>query len=86
MGLKNIKSTTKLFLAIIFFSIVSVVTIATNAIRTSRNGLNELGKVAITKTHQTTVESVRMYDKNTRWKFEGDLSFFKREIETKRWC
>jgi methyl-accepting chemotaxis protein len=81
--LKNIQFTTKLFVAIVFISVASVVIIAANAIRMSHEGLNQFGKTAISNTHQAVFDSITMYDKNVRWNLENDLRFFKREIETK---
>ena len=82
-NLKNVQFTTKLFLAIVFISVVSVGTIALNAVRMSHEGLNQLGKTGIANTHQAVFDSILMYDKNTRSSLEGDLQFFKREIESK---
>ncbi len=82
--LKNIQFTTKLFLAIAFIAIASVIVIAENAIRMSHAGLNELGKTAIANIHKAVLDSIILYDKNVRSDLEGDLRFFKREIEAKR--
>ncbi|MGB3211359.1 MAG: Cache 3/Cache 2 fusion domain-containing protein [Desulforhopalus sp.] len=80
---KNIQFTTKLFIAIVFISIISVIIIAGNAIRVSHDGLNQFGKTAIANTHQAVFDSIIMYDKSVRTNLENDLRFFKREIETK---
>ncbi len=80
---KNIQFTTKLFVAIVFISVASVVIIAANAIRMSHEGLNQFGETAIANTHQAVFDTILMYDKSVRWNLEGDIRFFKREIETK---
>jgi methyl-accepting chemotaxis protein len=80
---KNIQFTTKLFVAIVFISVASVVIIAGNAIRMSHEGLNQFGTTAIANTHQAVFDSIVMYHKSVRWNLEADLRFFKREIETK---
>ena len=80
---KNIQFTTKLFVAIVFISVASVVIIAANAIRMSHEGLNQFGETAIENTHQAVFDTIIMYDKSVRWNLEGDIRFFKREIETK---
>jgi methyl-accepting chemotaxis protein len=81
--IKNIQFTTKLFVAIVFISVASVVTIAGNAIKMSHEGLNQFGTTAIANTHQAVFESIIMYHKSIQWNLEADLRFFKREIETK---
>jgi methyl-accepting chemotaxis protein len=80
---KNIQFTTKLFVAIVFISVASVMVIATNAIRISHDGLNQFGTTAIATTHQAVFDSVIMYDKNVRWNLANDLRYFQREIELK---
>lgn len=80
---QNIQFTSKLFIAIVFISIASVITIAGIAIKMSHEGLNQLGKTAIANTHQAVFDSINMYDKSVRWNLESDLRFFKREIATK---
>ena len=80
---KNIQFTTKLFVAIVFISVASVVIIAANAIRMSHEGLNQFGETAIANTHQAVLDTIIMYDKSVRWNLEGDIRFLKREIETK---
>lgn len=79
--MKNLKFTTKLFIAMVFISLVSVGIIAANAIKMSHDALRTYGITAISKTHQAVYDSIRMYDQNTRNKLEGDLHFFMREIE-----
>ncbi len=81
--LKNIQFTTKLFIAIVFISVGSVITIAGNAIIMSHEGLNQFGKTAIANTHQAVFDSIIMYDQNVRRNLESDINFFKKEIETK---
>ena len=81
--LKNIQFTTKLFIAIVFISVVSVITIAGIAIKMSHDGLNQLGKTAIANTYQAVFDTITMYDKSVRWNLENDLRFFKKEIDTK---
>ncbi len=80
---KNIQFTTKLFVAIVFISVASVVIIAANAIRMSHEALNQFGETAIANTHQAVLDTIIMYDKSVRWNLEGDIRFLKREIETK---
>lgn len=80
-GLRNMQFTTKLFVAIVFISVTSVIVITGNAIRMSTKGLDDFGKTALSNTHQTVLETIHMYDKNMRWKLEGDLRFFSREIQ-----
>ena len=80
---ENIQFTTKLFVAIVFIALASVVTIATTAILLSHEGLNSFGQSAVATTHQAVYDSVIMYDKNLRQKLETDLRFFKREIAAK---
>lgn len=82
-NLKNTQFTTKLFIAIVFISVASVITIAAIGIKMSHEGINQLGKTTIANTHQAVFDTVDMYDKTVRWNLEGDLRFFKREIATK---
>ena len=81
--LKNVQFTTKLFVAIVFISVASVVTIAGNAINMSHEGLNQFGKTAIANTHQAVFDSIIMYDQNVRKNLESDINFFKKEIDSK---
>ena len=81
--LKNIKFTTKLFVAIVFISVASVFVIAFNALRMSHAGLNQFGETAIANTHLAVFNSILMYDKDVKSKLHSDLDFFKREIEVK---
>ncbi len=81
--LENLKFTTKLFIAVAFIAIVSVIVTATSGLMVSQKGLDELAYTALEETHATIYEGVMMYDNVMRLKLEGDLKYFKREIEAK---
>lgn len=81
--LHNIQFTTKLFVAIVFISVVSVLVIAGNAIRLSHDSLEQFGEMAVANTHQAVLDTILMYDKNVQEDLKSDLRFFKREIATK---
>ena len=81
--LDTIQFTSKLFIAIFFISIASVIVIAFIAIRMSHDGLNQFGETAIANTHKAVFDSIIMYDKDVKGNLQGDLEFFKREIEVK---
>jgi methyl-accepting chemotaxis protein len=81
--LKNIQFTTKLFIAVVFISAVSILITSGNAIRMANNGLNILGENAISDIHQSVYNSLLMYDKSMRQKLDSDLLLLQKELKSK---
>lgn len=79
----NIKFTTKLFLAVVLISAVSVMITSGNAVRMANQGLYSLGNDAIVDTHTAVMNSLDMYTSNARQKLAGDLQLLKQEIRGK---
>ena len=77
------KFTTKLFIAVVSISIISILIISGNAIRMSNKGLYTLGEDAIKDTHQCAYNSLLMYDRNIRKKLDGDLLLLQKELKSK---
>jgi methyl-accepting chemotaxis protein len=77
------KFTTKLFSAIVFLCIVSILITSGNAIRMSNNGLQSLGEGAIENMHQAVYNSLLLYDGNTRKRLDSDLGLFSKELTSK---
>ncbi len=80
---KNVQFTTKLFIAVVCISIISILIISWNAIRMSNSGLYTLGENAIKDTHQCAYNSLLMYDRNIRKKLDGDLLLLQKELKSK---
>ena len=81
--LKNIQFTTKLFIAVVFISAVSILITSGNAIRMANNGLNILGENAIRDIHQSVYNSLLMYDRSMRQKLDSDLLLLQKELQSK---
>ncbi len=79
----NVKFTTKLFIAVVSISIVSILITSGNAIRMSDEGLYTLGEDAIKDIHQSVYNSLLMYDRNIRKKLDGDLLLLQQVIKSK---
>ncbi|MEE4362784.1 MAG: Cache 3/Cache 2 fusion domain-containing protein [Desulfotignum sp.] len=78
--IKNIKFTTKLFLAMILVVVVSILITSGNAVRMSKQGLYTLGEGAIKDIHQSLYNSLGAIDQNIRKKLDGDLLLLERQI------
>ncbi len=81
--LKNMQFTTKLFVAVVCISAVSILITSGNAIRMANNGLFTLGEDAIKDIHQSAYNSLLMYDKNMRLKLDGDLLLLEQQLKSK---
>ena len=79
---KNVKFTTKLFLAMISVVIFSILITSGNAIRMSKQGLYTLGEGAMQDIHQSLYNSMAAIDSNIREKLEGDLLLLERQINS----
>ncbi|MFN2359068.1 MAG: methyl-accepting chemotaxis protein [Desulfotignum sp.] len=78
--IKNAKFTTKLFFAMIFVVVVSIVITSGNAVRMSKQGLYTLGEGAIKDIHQSLYNALAAIDQNIRKKLDGDLLLLERQI------
>jgi len=81
-SLQNIKFTTKLFVAVVMITVVSILITSGNAIRMADNGLCSLGQRALQDGHQAVYNALIMYDQNLRQKLDGDLMFFEKELKS----
>ncbi len=81
--LNNVQFTTKLFIAVVLISAVSILITSGNAIRMSNSGLYTLGENAIKDSHQCAYNSLLMYDRNIRKKLDGDLLLLQKELKSK---
>ena len=81
--LKNVQFTTKLFIAVVFITAVSILITSGNAIRMANSGLNTLGENAISDIHQSVYNSLLMYDKSMRQKLDSDLLLLQKELQSK---
>lgn len=81
--LKHIQFTTKLFVSVVFISVVSILITSGNAIRMSNNGLYTLGEGSIKDIHQAVSNSLQLYDKNVQSKLKEDLLLFQQELKIK---
>lgn len=81
--LKNVQFTTKLFIAVVCISAVSILITSGNAIRMTNSGLFTLGEEAIKDIHQSVYNSLLMYDKNIRLKLDGDLLLLEQQLKSK---
>lgn len=79
----NIRFTTKLFIAVVLISAVSIVITTGNGIRMSNQGLYALGEAAIIDTHKAVTNSLQMYNDTVRKKLDGNIRLFKQEIKSK---
>jgi len=82
-NLQNIKFTTKLFVAVVIITVVSILITSGNAIRMADNGLYSLGQRALQDGHQAVYNALVMCDQNLRKKLDGDLLFFEKELKSK---
>jgi len=79
----NVQFTTKLFIAVVLISAVSILVTSGNAIRMADNGLYSLGENAMKDVHQSAYNSLLMYDKNMRKKLDGDLLLLEQQLKSK---
>jgi methyl-accepting chemotaxis protein len=79
----NVQFTTKLFIAVVLISAVSILVTSGNAIRMADNGLYALGENAMKDVHQSAYNSLLMYDKNMRKKLDGDLLLLEQQLKSK---
>jgi len=80
---RNMKFTTKLFVAMVSVVVVSILITSGNAIRMSKQGLYSLGEGAVVDIHQSLYNSLMAIDSNVRKKLEGDLLLLERQINSK---
>ena len=80
---KNVKFTTKLFVAMLSVVIISILITSGNAIRMSRQGLYSLGEGSIGNIHTALYNSLDAIDENLRRKLDSDLALLEKEIITK---
>lgn len=81
--ISNIKFTTKLFIAVVLISAVSIIITSGNGIRMATQGLYSFGEDAIVDTHKAVVNSLQMYNNNARKKLSGDLRLFQQELTSR---
>ena len=81
--IKNVRFTTKLFVAMTLVVVVSILITSGNAIRMSKQGLYALGEGAIADVHKALINSLSAIDQKTRKKFDGDLQLLDRELHSK---
>ena len=80
--LNKVQFTTKLFIAVVLISAVSILITSGNAVRMANSGLYDLGDSAIKDIHQSVYNSLLMYDKNIRRKLDGDLLLLEKQLKT----
>lgn len=80
---KNVKFTTKLFVAMLSVVIISILITSGNAIRMSKRGLYSLGEGSIESIHTALYNSFDAIDENLRKKLDSDLALLEKEIMTK---
>jgi methyl-accepting chemotaxis protein len=81
--LNKVQFTTKLFIAVVFISVISILITSGNAIRMADDGLYSLGEGAMKDIHQSAYNSLVMYDKNIRQKLDGDLVLLEQQLKSK---
>jgi len=81
--LANFKFTTKLFVAVVCITAVSILITSGNAIRMAGNGLYSMGEEAMKDTHESVYNSLLMYDKIMRKKLNGDLFLVEQELKSR---
>jgi methyl-accepting chemotaxis protein len=81
--LNKVQFTTKLFIAVVFISVISILITSGNAIRMADDGLYTLGEGAMKDIHQSAYNSLVMYDKNIRQKLDGDLVLLEQQLKSK---
>lgn len=79
---KNVKFTTKLFVAMISVVVVSILITSGNAVRMSKNGLYDLGEGALEDIHQSLYNSLDAIDENVRKKLNGDLLLLESKLSS----
>lgn len=81
--LNNVQFTTKLFIAVVLISAVSILITSGNAIRMADNGLYTLGEGAMKDIHQSAYNSLIMYDRNIRQKLDGDMVLLEQQLKSR---
>ncbi len=79
----TMKFTTKLFIAVVFISALSILITSGNAIRMADSGLYSMGEGGMKDIHQSAYNSLLMYDKNIRKKLDGDLLLLEQQLKSK---
>ncbi len=80
--ISHVQFTTKLFIAVVLISAVSILITSGNAIRMADNGLYTLGDSAIKDTHQSVYNSLVMYNKSIQKKLDGDLLLLEKQLKS----
>lgn len=75
--------TSKLFLAVVTITVVSILISSGLAIRMANQGLQALGEGAVRDTHQATYNAILMYDQTMRQKLDGDLALFSSNLKAR---
>lgn len=78
--IRDMKFTTKLFVAMIGIVIISIVVTSGSAVRMSKQGLNTLGESSIESIHLALYNSLDAIDENLRKKLDSDLVLLEKEI------
>ena len=81
--IRNIQFTTKLFVAVVLISAISILITSANGIRMADQGLYSLGANTIKDTHTAVVNSLQMYNNNIRKKLSGDLQLLQQEMKSR---
>jgi methyl-accepting chemotaxis protein len=81
--MKDVKFTTKLFVAMLAIVIVSIVITSGSAVRMSKQGLYTLGEQSIESVHAALYNSLDAIDENLRKKLDSDLFLLEKEISGK---
>ncbi len=82
-SLQNIQFTTKLFIAVVLITAISILITSGTAIRMADNGLYALGERALKDGHQGIYNALTMYDKTMKGKLDGDLALFSKEVKSR---
>ena len=75
--------TSKLFLAVVAITVVSILISSGLAIRMANRGLYSLGEGAVRDIHQASYNAILMYDQNMRKKLDGDLALFASNLKSR---
>lgn len=78
--LQNIKYTTMMFIVVSIISITTIAALSYTSIKTSKAGLDELGRDALYATHSAMLNSLNALNKNIKSKLNSDLLYFESQI------
>jgi len=78
--LQQMKFTTLMFVVILFISFFAIIVLSLTSIRSSTNGLYQLGDEALHTVHTSMMNALHALDHEIKGKLKSDLSFFEFEM------